>query len=78
MTERNIESPEPERSQVLAAIGRVLRFILWLVTPQGLAGLWFPEKYAKDLGDGGVQKLFGPKSDAISNQRIRQSRENPR
>jgi hypothetical protein len=62
MSEKTINSsPESERSQVFAVIAKVLRFILWCLTPWGLNQLWYPEKYAKDLDDGDVQTLFGPK-----------------
>lgn len=31
-----------------------LRFLLWLALPYGLDHLVYPEKHAKDLGDGGI------------------------
>jgi hypothetical protein len=57
-----IEPPaiEPEKSSLTEQGGRVFKSILWWMLPLGIREFIFPERYAKDLGDG-VQTLFGSK-----------------
>jgi hypothetical protein len=62
MTESRTEG-EPKRGRWFnrAGVSKVVRFTLGLMLPKGMDRMLFPEESARDLGDGGLQTLFGSK-----------------